>query len=179
MKLSLKAITLFSGLLSGLSVAVMATAPASAQPVSFDGSYIGAGITSGVTSGGTPGGDTSRFGGNVQGRFGLAPLVKAPVSLRSSVAFTNKNSAITVAPSYDVRLNDKTNVYGLAGYTFVQNKGVESQNGNQSSPVVGIGIESQVAKGVVVYGDAKYNIKAYQANSNPNINLTTGVGITF
>lgn len=176
MKLSLKTLSTLSAL-SVLSVApaFLGAGSASAQPVRFDGSYVGAGASAGVTNGGRDN-DAAVFGGNIQGRFAVPG---APVSVRGAVLFTGNNSAVIPTLTYDLPINNKTNLYGGAGYSFVQNHDRSSQIGNKDSAVLTAGVESQVAKGVVVYSDAKYGINAYQGSGAGSLSLQAGVGVQF
>ncbi len=175
MKLSLKTLSTLSAFSVVLAPAFLGAGSASAQPVRFDGSYIGAGASAGVTNGGRDN-DAAVFGGNVQGRFAVPG---APVSVRGSVLFTGDNSAVIPSLTYDLPLNSKTNVYGGAGYSFVQNNNRSSQIGNKDSAVLTVGVESQVAKGVVVYSDAKYGINAYQGSGAGSLSVNAGVGLQF
>jgi hypothetical protein len=175
MKLSLKSAAVYCAL-SALAIAPLflnATA-ASAEPVKFDGSYIGAGLSAGVTNGGQNN-DAANLGGNVQGRFAIP---NAPVSVRGAVLFNNETSAVIPTVSYDLALNKTTNIYAGAGYAFVQN-GKSSPIGNRDSAVLTLGAESQVAKGVVVYSDAKFGIGAYQNSPASALSLQAGVGLQF
>jgi hypothetical protein len=176
MKLSLKSIATLSTL-SALVLApvVLGAGSASAQPVRFDGSYVGAGVSAGVTNGGRDN-DAAVFGGNVQGRFAVP---NAPVSVRGTVLFTGNNSAVIPSLTYDLPVNQKTNLYAGAGYSFVQHDDRSSQIGNKDAAVITAGVESQVAKGVVVYSDAKYGINAYQGSGAGALSVQAGVGIQF
>jgi len=172
MKLSLKSVAALSALaLSPLFFA----GSASAQPARFDGSYVGAGVGGSVTSGGR-GNDEAIFGGNIQGRFAIP---NAPVSVRGSVMFDGNNSAIIPSLTYDLPVSRNTNVYLGAGYGFVQKDGQTSQIGNKDAAVLSAGVESEVAKGVVVYSDAKYGINAYQGSGVGSLSVVGGVGLRF
>ncbi|KAM3111702.1 hypothetical protein [Phormidesmis sp. 146-33] len=181
MKLSLKSVAL----LSTLSIAAIAplffgAGSASAQPIGtqtdrFDRSYVGAGASAGVTNGGRTN-DAAVFGGNIQGRFAVP---NAPVSVRGTVLYTGKNSAVIPTVTYDLPVSRNTNVYGGAGYSFVQNENQSSQIGNKDAAVITAGVESQVAKGVVVYSDAKYGINAYQGSNSGALSVQAGVGLSF
>ncbi|PSB18869.1 hypothetical protein C7B65_13935 [Phormidesmis priestleyi ULC007] len=177
MKLSLKTISTLSAL-SALVLApvFLGAGSASAQPVRFTGSYVGAGVSQGVTNGGR-GNDEAVFGGNIQGRFAAPGNV--PVSVRGSVLFTGDNSAVIPSLTYDLPLNSKTNLYAGPGYSFVQNNNRTSQIGNKDSAVLTAGVESQVAKGVVVYSDAKYGINAFKGSGAGSLSVQAGVGIQF
>lgn len=176
MKLSLKTISTLSALSIVLAPALLSAGSASAQPVRFDGSYVGAGASAGVTNGGRDN-DAAVFGGNIQGRFAVPGNV--PVSVRGAVLFTGNNSAVIPSLTYDLPINSTTNIYAGPGYSFVQNNDRSSQIGNKDSAVLTAGIESQVAKGVVVYSDAKYGINAYQGSGAGSLSLQAGVGVQF
>ncbi|MBD2328221.1 MAG: hypothetical protein B0A82_21420 [Alkalinema sp. CACIAM 70d] len=173
MKLSLKAIA-FASVSALLVGSTVAASSASAQPVPFNGSYVGAGVSGSVTGGGA-GNDGPNFGGNVQGRFAVP---NAPVSVRGTVLFNGNNSAIVPTLTYDYAVAKNTNVYAGAGYSFVQKDGTNSPLGNRDTAVLNVGVESQVAKGVVVYSDAKYGIKGYESGK-PSVGLSAGVGLQF
>jgi outer membrane autotransporter protein len=173
MKLSLKALTL-SVLSTILASSALMADSASAKPVRFEGSYVGAGVAGSVTGGGA-GNDAPNFGGNVQGRFAVP---NTPISARGTVLFNGNNSAVIPTVTYDMGVAKNTNVYAGAGYSFVQNDGTNSPLGNRDTAVLNLGVESQVTKGVVVYGDAKYGIKGYQSGK-PAVGLSAGVGVQF
>ncbi len=173
MKLSLKNSLILAGL-AMVAAPLVATQSASAQPVRFNGSYVGAGVSGGVSSSGLPGGERT-FGGNITARL---TTDKAPVSLRGQVLFANTNSAIVPTLTYDYAVTDKVNVYGGAGYSFVQKPGQTSPIGNRNAVVLNAGVESEVAKGVVIYGDAKYGINGY-VGGKPGVALSGGVGLKF
>lgn len=176
MKLSLRSIATLSTLPAVvLAPLFVGAGSASAAPARYDRSYVGAGLSGSVTSGG--GTDEDRaFGGNVQGRFAVPA---APVSVRGAVLFTGNNSAIVPTVTYDLSLNDRTNVYAGAGYSFVTNSDRTSQLGNKNAPVLTAGVESQVANGVVLYSDVKYGINAYESSGAGAVSLQGGVGFTF
>ena len=158
-----------------LSPLVLGASSASAQPARYDRSYVGAGLSAGVTNGGRNN-DAATLGGNVQGRFAIP---NSPLSARGSVLFTGNNSAIIPTLTYDLSLNNKTNLYAGGGYSFVQHGDRSSQIGNKDAAVLTAGIESQVAKGVVVYSDAKYGINAYEGSGAGALSLQAGAGFEF
>ena len=176
MKLSLKSFATLSAV-SALVVAplLVGAGSASAQPVRFDGSYVGAGVSAGVTNGGRDN-DAANIGGTIQGRFAVP---NAPVSVRGAVAFNGKNSAVIPTLSYDLPVSKNTNVYAGAGYSFVQKDGQPSPLGNKDAAVLQLGVESEVTKGVVLFGDAKYGINAYQGSKAGAVGLQAGAGIRF
>jgi hypothetical protein len=72
-----------------------------------------------------------------------------------------------------------TNVYVGGGYSFVEKDGVHTPMGNKSAPVVTLGAESSITRDIVVYGDAKWGINAYQNSTADSISLQGGVGYRF
>jgi hypothetical protein len=170
MKLSLKISLLFAGLMT----TVVAMQPASAAPVRFDGSYVGGGVTGGVLESGLPDGNRT-FGGVVKARLALP---NTPVSVRGDVQFANTNSAIVPTVTYDYGLSNKTNIYAGAGYSFITDTTKTSPLGNKNAVVLNAGVESEVVKGVVVYGDAKYGINGYNNNKGA-LSVGGGLGLKF
>ncbi len=173
MKLSLKSFAILSALV--ITPVVMGANSAFAQPVRFDGSYVGAGIGAGLTNGGRTG-DAANSGGNIQGRFAVP---NSSVSVRGTVLFNGENSAVIPSLSYDLPIAKNTNLYAGAGYSFVQKDGRPTQVGNKDAAVLQLGVESEVARGVVIYSDAKYGINAYQGSGSGSLSLQGGVGLKF
>jgi hypothetical protein len=153
---------------------ILAPRIAMAQP-GMTGSYVGAGVAGGVTNGGR-GNDDAVFGGNIQGRFAIPD---APLSVRGAVLFGGKTSAIIPTLTYDAPIGQNTNLYVGGGYSFVGDDGDRTQIGNRDAAVITAGVESEVAKSVVVYGDAKWGINAYENSSADALTLQGGVGIRF
>lgn len=157
------------------SSAMLATS-ASAAPVNgMDRGYVGGGLSGSLTNGGT-GSDGLNFGGNVQGRVAIP---NAPVSVRGTVLFNGNNSAVVPVVTYDIPVAPGTNVYAGVGGAFVQNQGVNSPIGTRNSVVLNAGVETQVAKGIVAYTDAKLGINAYQGSPASAFGLSGGVGIQY
>ncbi len=163
--------------LSAVAIAplVLSAGTASAKPIMFDGSYVGAGVAAGVTNGGQQG-DAATLGGNIQGRVAVPNV---PVSVRGAVLFTNENSAIMPIVTYDVPVANNTNVYVGAGYSFVQKDGKPTPLGNRDAAVITAGAETGIGDHVVVYGDAKVGIKAYENSSASALSLQAGLGYRF
>lgn len=176
MELSLKQFIAISTV-STLAVlpVLLSGSTASAQTKGTNASYIGAGTSFGATNGGQ-GNDAATFGGNIQGRFAIP---NAPVSVRGSVLFTDKTSAIMPILSLDLPIAQNTNVYAGAGYSFVQNQNATTPLGNRDSVVLTTGIESEVVSNIVVYGDAKYGISAYQNSPASALSFQLGLGYRF
>ncbi|MEQ8960580.1 MAG: outer membrane beta-barrel protein, partial [Coleofasciculus sp. C2-GNP5-27] len=144
-------------------------------PTGTDANYIGAGVAAGVTNGGQDN-DAATFGGNIQGRVTTS---KAPVSLRGAVLFSDDTSAIMPMVSYDVPVTNNANVYVGAGYSFVEEDGQPTPLGNKNAPVVTVGAEAQLGRNVVVYGDTKLGIEAYEDSPASAVSIQAGAGYRF
>jgi hypothetical protein len=174
--------TLKSALIAALTATAMAPAllfagSASAQPKGTNANYIGGGVSAGVTNGGsTTGGDAATFGGNIQGRL-TTPV--SGVSARGAVLFSDETSAIMPMVSYDVPIAKNTNAYIAGGYSFVESDGKPTPLGNQNAPVVSVGVESQVGDSIVLYGDTKLGINAYQNSPASAVSFQAGAGFKF
>jgi hypothetical protein len=175
MKLSLKTIALSTFSALALLPTLLWANSVSAQPVGMEGSYIGAGVAAGVTNGGQDG-DAATLGGNIQGRLDIP---KAPVSVRGAVLFSGETAAIMPIVSYDLPVTNNANIYVGAGYSFVEDNGKPTPLGNQDSVVLTAGAEAAVTKDIVVYGDAKWGIDAYQNSPASAVSLQAGVGFRF
>ncbi|BAZ05194.1 outer membrane beta-barrel protein [Calothrix sp. NIES-3974] len=154
---------------------LLCTSIAHAQPAGMDGNYIGAGISAGTTR------DTVRdegevFGGNIQGRF---VIPQTPVSVRGAVLFGGDATAIVPTVTYDVPVGKNTNLYVGGGYSFITSNGQHTQLGNRDAAVVTLGAESEVSRNVIIYGDAKWAIDAYENSNGDALSFQTGVGLRF
>jgi len=167
--------------LSILSVVpIVSAGTVSAQEINTDAkglhaSYVGAGVSVGVTNGGQ-GNDGATFGGNVQARYALP---ETPVSLRGAVLFTDKTVAVMPIVTYDLPIAQNTNLYAGGGYSFVTNQNAPTPLGNQNAVVLTAGVESEIVKNVVAYGDVKYGINAYKGSNSDAVSLQAGVGYKF
>lgn len=146
--------------------------PASANP-GMDGSYLGVGLSIGVTE---AAGNNSEFGGTVQGRLAIPNV---PLSLRGAVLFGGETVALTPAITYDIGIANNTNLYVGAGYSFIANEGNNTQLGNDSAPMLLAGVESAVNSNVVLFGDAKLALDAYENSSSSALSFQVGVGYRF
>lgn len=154
-----------------------ASAQAVTQPTGTDANYLGGGISVGVTNGGSPiHDDDAQFGGNVQGRFAIP---NTPLSARGAVLFGGDSTAIMPMISYDVPITNNANVYLGGGYSFVTDEGQISPLGNDDAVVLTAGVESQVTDKVVVYGDAKWGIDAYENSNADAVSLQAGAAYRF
>ncbi len=176
MKLTLKSFFTLSALVATVIAPVLLSAGgASAQPKGTDANYFGAGVSAGVTNGGENA-DAATLGGSLSGRL-TTPQV--PVSVRGSVLFTDETSAIIPTISYDLPVAKNTNLYVGAGYSFVQESGKPTPLGNQNAPVVTVGAETQVGQNIVIYGDSKLGINAYEDSSASAVSFQAGAGFKF
>lgn len=156
-----------------VSTVLLTAEMASAQVRGMDGSYLGGGVAVGITD--NDGG--SDFGGNVQGRWDTPEL---PLSLRGSLLFNGDSSAVMPIVTYDVGVAPNTNVYVGGGYSFALGSDSESSLlGNQDAPVVTVGVESAVRRNVVLYGDAKLGIGAYEDSSDSAASVQVGAAYRF
>ncbi|MGK7928481.1 MAG: hypothetical protein AB4290_25125 [Spirulina sp.] len=140
-----------------------------------DATYIGAGIAAGVTNGGQTG-DAATFGGNLQGRFAIP---ETPVSVRGAILFSNETSALMPMVSYDIPITQNANVYVGGGYSFVEADGQPTPLGNRDAVVLTVGGEAQFGESIVVYGDTKWGIDAYQNSPADALSFQGGVGYKF
>lgn len=165
-------------LITGLFSNLLFSTITSAQPQPHkgtDGNYIGAGLSVGVTEGGQTS-DAPALGGNIQGRYDIK---NSPISLRGSAIFTDENLAIIPSVSYDVALAKNVNGYLGVGYSVITNEAKTSPIGNQDSLILSMGGEAQVSNHVMVYGDAKWGINAYQNSPADAVSLQMGLGYKF
>ncbi|HBB31409.1 MAG TPA: hypothetical protein DDZ80_07520 [Cyanobacteria bacterium UBA8803] len=176
MKRSIKSIVALSALAAtAIAPVVLSANRASAEPTGTKANYIGAGLSAGVTNGGQSG-DAANWGGNIQGRVTTS---KAPVSLRGAVLFNDDNTAIMPIVSYDIPVTNNANVYVGAGYSFVEDEGQPTPLGNSNAPVVTVGAEAQLGQNLVVYGDTKVGIEAYENSSASAVSFQAGAGVRF
>lgn len=146
---------------------------ASAQTAGMNGSYLGGGLSVGVTDDGD---DDNTLGGNIQGRYDVPT---APVSVRGAWLFNGDNSALMPIVSYDLAVSNNANVYLGAGYSFVTGEGASSPLGDKDAVVLTTGVEAEVARNIVVYGDAKVGLDAYRGSSDAAVSLQLGAGYRF
>jgi hypothetical protein len=169
--LTLKALCVLS-----LASVVLSAHGANAQTRGLQGSYVGAGIGAGVTDDGREGGDGETVGGHVQGRVAVP---NTPVSVRAAVLFGGEAAAIMPMLTFDIPIANNTNLYLGGGYSFVTLNGKSTQLGNQDSVVLTTGVETGIGRNVVVYGDVKWGIDAYEDSSKDAVSLQLGAGYRF
>ncbi|WP_250121728.1 porin family protein [Chroococcidiopsis sp. CCMEE 29] len=170
MKTYLKSIVKLSAL-SALVIApvFLLAGAASAQPTGTNASYLGAGLSVGVT-------EDAKFGGNIQGRLAIP---NTPVSARGAILFSDKTSAIMPIVSYDVPITNNANAYLGAGYSFVEARGQSTPLGNKNAVVLTTGVEAELRRNIVLYGDAKVGINAFENNSGSAVSFQAGAGYRF
>ena len=173
--LAVASILASTGIASAQPIESQSIQSQSIQERGMTGSYVGAGVSAGVTNGGQNN-DAATFGGNVQGRYAIP---KSQVSVRGAALFGGDATTFIPMVTLDAPVAKNTNVYLGGGYSFSTNEGQATQLGNKNAPVVTLGAESQVARNVVVYGDAKWGIDAYKNGSADAVSLQTGVGYRF
>jgi hypothetical protein len=79
----------------------------------------------------------------------------------------------------DTSIADNTNLYLGAGYSWITDEGDNTPLGNRNAAVITLGAESEVSDRVIVYGDAKWGIDAYENSSADAVSLQGGVGYRF
>jgi hypothetical protein len=137
--------------------------------------YLGAGISSGLTNDNGVGGQ-AKSGGTLYGRYAIP---QTSLSARAGVVFTDKISAVTPKLTYDIGVAPGTNIFAGAGYNFVNEQTNSTPLGNKSAPVLSLGVESQLANNVLIFGSADLGVNAYQNNNNTAIAIQGGAGFRF
>jgi hypothetical protein len=156
-------------------VAQAATEIAAPQSVGTTSSYLGAGVSSGLTNDNTSG-SQAKSGGILYGRYAIP---QSKLSARAGIVFTDKISAVTPKLTYDVGVAPGTNIFVGAGYNFVNEKTASTPLGNKNAPVLSLGVESQLANNVLVFGSADLGVNAYQNSNNTAIAIQGGAGFRF
>lgn len=164
--------------LSSLVIApvVLSAGQAAAQTKNgTDANYIGAGVAAGVTNGGKVGQD-ARFGGNLTGRLKLG---STPFSARTQILFTDQTTAIIPQVSVDAPIARGTNAFLSAGYSFVESNGKQTPLGDRDGVALTAGVESEVAKNILVYSNATVGLKTYQNSDTSAVSIQGGLGYRF
>ena len=156
---------------AAIATAVMTSfsAIASAETVRLPGSYVGAGISAQTLAT-----NSSVIGANIAGRY---KFDDAPVSVRSSVLFSNSGTSIVPTVSYDVPLGDRTNVYLGAGAS-VKVGGDSSLTGNQTAFALQPGVEVSLNRNLLLYGNAVIPFNG-QTDGSAGTSLQAGLGFQF
>lgn len=157
------------------SLSQSSTVLAAPQSVGTQASYLGAGVAGGLTSD-SASGTQAKSGGSLYGRYAI-PQTK--LSARGGIVITDKISAVTPKLTYDVGVAPGTNLFFGAGYNFVNEQTASTPLGNKSAPVLSLGVESELANNVLVFGSADLGVNAYQNNNNTAVALQGGAGFRF
>ncbi|MBD2256497.1 hypothetical protein [Pseudanabaena sp. FACHB-2040] len=114
----------------------------------------------------------------VQGDTGLQyqgrmDLPDSNLSVRGSVYVNGESSAVLPTLSYDMSVRQGTNVYAGAGVALVNGS---TPIGDRNGLVLNAGAETEVASGLVLFGDAKMGVNTDSARGNSPMRLQVGVG---
>ena len=161
--------------ISLVSIVSLAGPAAANERTGMEGHYVGAGLSAGVTDGGE-GNDGRTIGGNVQGRFDVP---NAPVSVRGAALFTDSNAAFVPTVSYDLAVNDSTNIYAGGGASLLLNDDTATPLGNRNAFTLTVGVESSLTEKIGVYSDVKWGINAYEGNTADAVSVQMGASYRF
>jgi len=81
--------------------------------------------------------------------------------------------------SYDVSITNNANAYLGAGYSFVEARGQSTPLGNKNAVVLTTGVEAELRRNIVLYGDAKLGIHAFENTSGSAVSFQAGAGYRF
>ena len=171
--------------LSALSAIVMGSAVLSSGAANATDPVTGKeGVTTnyiGATAGGSfntvDESDENVFAGGLQGRV-TTPEV--PLSLRGAALFNEKAAALVPEVTYDLAVTDSANIYFGGGYSFITDDDELTALGNRNAPVVTLGGEMQVSETVVIFGNGKMGIDAYEnANDDNELAFSVQAGAAF
>jgi hypothetical protein len=166
----MKSLTKISlGIAIATSVITSFGAAVSAGEIKQPGSYVGAGIS--LQSFAT---NPSVVGANLAGRYKFDDV---PLSVRSSVLFSNGGTSIVPTISYDLPVGDRTNVYLGAGASFKVG-GDTSLTGNQTAFALQPGVEVSLSDRVLLYSNAVIPFNGQKVGS-AGTSLQAGVGLQF
>ncbi|KOR33865.1 MULTISPECIES: hypothetical protein [Planktothricoides] len=174
-----------SATLSALSIVVMgSTVVASGAANAMDPITGKQGVTTnyiGATAGGSfntvEDSDQSVFTGGLQGRI---TTPNAPISLRGAALFNDKAAALVPEITYDLAVTDNANIYVGGGYSFITKEDELTALGNRNAPVVTLGGEMQLRNNVVIFGNGKMGINAYDnTNSDNELAFSVQAGAAF
>jgi hypothetical protein len=152
-----------------------ATEVAAPQSVGTNSNYLGAGVSSGLTNDNTVG-SQAKSGGTLYGRYAIP---QSKLSARAGIVFTDKISAVTPKLTYDIGVAPGTNIFLGGGYNFVNETNASTPLGNKSAPILSLGVESQLANNVLVFGSADLGVNAYKNNNSTSIAIQGGAGFRF
>lgn len=119
------------------------------------------------------------FTGGLQGRVTTRDI---PVSLRGAALFNEKAAALVPEITYDLAVTDSANLYLGGGYSFITEEDQLTALGNRNAPVVTVGGEMQVRENVVIFGNGKMGIDAYNNIDDENefaFSVQAGAAFSF
>ncbi|MBF2029273.1 MAG: outer membrane beta-barrel protein [Oscillatoriales cyanobacterium C42_A2020_001] len=124
----------------------------------------------------TPPTATGSVGAQFQGRYDLPA---SPLSVRGSVYLGDNAKAIMPMVTYDIPIGGSTNLYAGAGVAVVDTGTRKTTPlGTRTGVVVTTGLESEISKGIVLYGDAKW-LSGNKGTDTPPLRYQLGVGYRF
>lgn len=155
-----------------ISATFLAAAPAHADTTKgLNGSYLGGGLSVGALGEGAQG----EVGGNVTGRLDIP---KAPISLRASALFNDNAATFVPVVTGDIPVAENTNIY-LGGGASLPINGNMTPLGDRSAFVVTAGLESEVAKNLVLYGNADLGLNAISGTNDDALSFQGGAAYRF
>lgn len=170
--------------LSALSIVVMGAsiiasgAANAADPITgkqgVTTNYIGA--TAGGSFNTIENSDQSVFAGGLQARI---TTPNAPISLRGAALFNDKAAALVPEITYDLAVTDNANIYLGGGYSFITKENELTALGNRNAPVITLGGEMQLRNNVVIFGNGKMGINAYENTKNDELAFSIQAGAAF
>lgn len=134
--------------------------------------------STGLTPTQSTGSKTGVTGAHFQGRYDMP---NSPVSLRGSVYLSDDVKAMMPTVTYDIPVGGGTNVYAGAGMSVVSGTG-KTPLGDRTGMVMTTGVESEIGKGLVLYGDAKWlpgDKDNNRVRGNAPVRYQLGVGYRF
>lgn len=162
-------------------VSAQEVAPTASATPGLKGHYVGAGVVGGFQTGDN--GD-SQFAGTVTGRYALGDALSdslkrtVPVSLRGTAQFNGQNASFQPMVTYDVAIAKDTNLYlGGGGSLLLNDK--KSPLGDRNAWALTAGLEGQVAKNTVLFGDVRWGINAFEGSKDDAISVQVGAGYKF
>lgn len=127
------------------------------------------------SSGTNPETSQDGVGNQFQGRFDLP---NSPISVRGVLFLGDEAKGVLPMLSYDLPVDQGTNVYVGAGYAFVRTSGAVTPFGEENGLVLVTGAEAAINEAIVLYGDAKLKPQRESNSGNP-VRLQVGVGYRF
>ena len=111
----------------------------------------------------------------------LVAATLAALSLRTGVLFNKNSFAVAPTATYDLPIASKTNLYGGAGYAFVNNSDSGrsvSPLGDRNSVVLNAGLERELNNRFLTYGDAKWTPNGFEGGGS-GFNIQGEIGYRF